>query len=93
MNRTIYYLVGLLLLPALAGATPLQGGDYRVYPDTLDGGGGRATGGDFVVTGSIGQPEAGPSASGDAFLLRGGFWRGELEPPPNGLILIDGFED
>lgn len=40
---------------------------------TLDGGGGRSSGGAFVVEGTVGQPDAQTSAGG-AFVLRGGYW-------------------
>lgn len=41
---------------------------------TIDGGGGTSTGGVYSVTGSIGQPDAGPTLSGGSFRLDGGFW-------------------
>ncbi|MBL0869829.1 MAG: hypothetical protein IBJ18_04555 [Phycisphaerales bacterium] len=42
---------------------------------TIDGGGGTSTGGTFVLSGTIGQPDAG-TLSGGTFTLRGGFWPG-----------------
>jgi hypothetical protein len=41
---------------------------------TLDGGGGTSQGGDFVVSGTIGQSEASHRMSGGGFSLVGGFW-------------------
>ena len=41
---------------------------------TIDGGGGTISGGDFVLRGTIGQPDAGDLSGGD-FTLRGGFWQ------------------
>ena len=41
---------------------------------TIDGGGGTSTGGGFAVSGTIGQPDAGPVLSGGTFQLTGGFW-------------------
>ena len=41
---------------------------------TVDGGGGTSSGGDFVLSGTIGQPDAGDLAGG-GFTLRGGFWQ------------------
>ena len=49
--------------------------DYSITWSTIDGGGGRSTGGSFVLTGTIGQPDAAYSAGGDYELL-GGFWTG-----------------
>jgi hypothetical protein len=40
---------------------------------TVDGGGGASTGGVYAVSGTIGQPDAGPM-SGGQFTLVGGFW-------------------
>ena len=42
---------------------------------TIDGGGGTSTGGVFSVSGTIGQPDAGPM-SGGVYSLVGGFWSG-----------------
>lgn len=41
---------------------------------TVDGGGGTSSGGAFEVSGTIGQPDAGPVMSGGAFQITGGFW-------------------
>jgi hypothetical protein len=40
---------------------------------TIDGGGGTSTGGVFMVSGTIGQPDAGMMSGGN-FTLEGGFW-------------------
>jgi len=50
------------------------GGDYNMSRSTI-GGGGTSGGGDFTLTGIIGQPEAGAMSGGDYELL-GGFWPG-----------------
>jgi len=42
---------------------------------TLDSGGGTSTGGQFTLSGTIGQPDAG-TLSGGSFKLEGGFWSG-----------------
>ncbi len=61
---------------------------YQLRSVTLDGGGGTSAGGQFSLTGTIGQPDVG-AAAGGAFALRGGFWAGtdvstavEQEAPP-----------
>jgi hypothetical protein len=47
---------------------------YSIDWFTVDGGGGTSTGGVFTVTGTIGQPDAGPTMTGGSFSLDGGFW-------------------
>jgi hypothetical protein len=59
--------------------------------DTIDGGGGRSSGGDFILTGTIGQFDAQPaSASGDQYTLAGGFWARVAAATE--LLFKDGFE-
>ena len=50
-------------------------GDYEITWSSIDGGGGRSTGGDYALVGTIGQPDAGEMAGGD-YELSGGFWPG-----------------
>jgi hypothetical protein len=49
-------------------------GGFELSWSTVDGGGGTSSGGDFVLRGTIGQPDAGDLSGGD-FTLRGGFWQ------------------
>jgi hypothetical protein len=49
-------------------------GQYSIDWFTIDGGGGASTGGVYAVSGTIGQPDAGPIMSGGNFTLTGGFW-------------------
>ena len=52
------------------------GGDFDLSWYSIDGGGGSSsTGGDFELSGTIGQPDAGEMSGGD-FTLAGGFWPG-----------------
>ena len=53
-----------------------EDGDYELSWSTIDGGGGTSAGGTYSLSGTIGQPDAAWSASGDYELL-GGFWPGE----------------
>ena len=56
-------------------ATPLPAQtNYMVDWFTVDGGGGMSSGGGYTITGTIGQPDAGPPMSGGSFTLVGGFW-------------------
>lgn len=50
-------------------------GDYELSWYTIDGGGGQSSGGPYVLTGTIGQPDATYSNGGNYELL-GGFWPG-----------------
>ena len=43
---------------------------------TIDGGGGVSVGGDFELSGTIGQPDASATMSGGDYELAGGFWPG-----------------
>jgi len=49
--------------------------DYSIDWYTIDGGGGRSSSGPYVLTGTIGQPDAAWSSGGQYELL-GGFWPG-----------------
>ncbi|MGA2680006.1 MAG: hypothetical protein ABSF37_12015 [Sedimentisphaerales bacterium] len=59
--------------------------DYQIVWSTIDGGGGTSSGGQYKITGTIGQPDAGYSESGSYELL-GGFW-------PGGLLCLVDFPD
>ncbi len=90
-----------LLLGLVAGApgplTAQTGGPFDLSWSTVDGGGDTAsTGGAYELSGTAGQPDAGPLAGGD-YVLHGGFWYGgalivavEDDPPtgPDGLPAV-----
>jgi hypothetical protein len=61
----------VLMVPALCRGA----GSYEISWYTIGGGGGISTGGPYVLTGTIGQPDAAWSAGGSYELL-GGFWPG-----------------
>jgi hypothetical protein len=55
---------------------------------SIDGGGGTSTGGDYILSGSVGQPDAGTSLRSESYTLEGGFWSGGTLPPtPNRVYL------
>jgi hypothetical protein len=68
---------GLLLLSVffnLPSAFCLRSSaQYSIDWSTLDGGGGTSTGGVYSVSGTIGQPDAGPMNGGN-YTIQGGFW-------------------
>jgi hypothetical protein len=56
-------------------ATSALAQSYSIDWFTIDGGGGRSTGGVFAVSGIVGQPDANPQPmTGGNFSLTGGFW-------------------
>ncbi len=67
--KTAAVAVGAMLLLALAAQ-----GQYAIDWHTMDGGGGASTGGVYEITGTIGQPDAGPAQQGGDVALQGGFW-------------------
>ena len=74
-GRAAFSAAGLLVL---AGLT-LANDDFGIVRWTIDGGGMMwCTGGDFELSGTIGQPDAG-IMEGERFTLTGGFW---FEEPP-----------
>jgi hypothetical protein len=66
-----------VMLFAACGAV-LAADEFEISWFTIDGGGGKSTGGQFELQGTIGQPDAGKLTGGN-FELTGGFWFA-LEP-------------
>jgi hypothetical protein len=62
-------MIGVVIIAALAGG----GGDLAVESFTIDGGGGTSSGGSFELSGTIGQPDAGPPLAAGVFEIAGGF--------------------
>jgi hypothetical protein len=50
-------------------------GDYQIVWSTIDSGGGQSSGGQYVLNGTVGQPDAG-YLSGANYEISGGFWPG-----------------
>lgn len=77
INRHAAVIAGGLILGPALGGTP------SIDHFTIDGGGGTSSGGDWSITGTIGQPDAGPALIGAGFTLEPGFWTVPLttEPP------------
>jgi hypothetical protein len=67
--KNLIILCMLMIFPSLAFP------DYKISWHTIDGGGGTSSGGQYVVTGTIGQPDAGYHDEAPYELL-GGFWVG-----------------
>ena len=69
INFKILFLVGALLLPAMAGAQT-----YNVNWHKVSGGGGTSTGSGYSIRGTIGQHDASGAMSGGGYSVTGGFW-------------------
>ncbi len=67
-------LLALLFAPVAVAAQ--AGGDYDLTWNTVDGGGGLGSNGDYTLGGAAGQPDAGFLAAGE-YMLSGGFWGGK----------------
>lgn len=76
-----------------AAAAP-AGEAYAVTRWTLDSGGGTASGGTFVIEGTIGQPDADPlqPSSGGSYGVTGGYWPGLQPGATPDDVFDDGFE-
>jgi len=99
MKRIAHHMTGLMALTVASAA--LAGVTYDLSWYTIDGGGGTSAGGNFELSGTIGQPDAGMMSGGN-FELRGGFWAGgggptllcigdivssaTFQPPPDGVV-------
>lgn len=64
----------ILFLLALGLTSGARAQTYAVNWSTIDGGGGTSTGGVYSVSGTMGQPDAGPTMTNGAFAVTGGFW-------------------
>jgi hypothetical protein len=84
MKTKITILATLLTLRAFTASA-----DDSIDWFTVDGGGGTSSGGQFTVSGTIGQPDATLLAGGQ-FSLAGGFWSGItlLQTPGAPLLAI-----
>ena len=87
VNRTHKQIVYWLACFLIFVVTPVSQGNgpYQIAWHTIDGGGGTSSGGPYVLTGTIGQPDA-DWASGGKYELLGGFW-------PGGPLCVVEFDD
>ncbi len=75
MNTRKYKLLSLFVVATLTTFASSGHCDYQIAWSTIDGGGGQSAGGQYKLTGTIGQPDAGYSDGGNYEML-GGFWPG-----------------
>ncbi len=92
MNRKLQITIRILMTLLLVSVGVAAADDLKIDWYTVDGGGVmRSSGGDYELSGTIGQPDAGVTA-GEPFTLSGGFW----SVPPCWCISdlnIDGLRD
>jgi hypothetical protein len=82
----------LIVIPVIAQ----NGGGYDLSWSTIDGGGGTSTDGNYALSGTAGQHDAGsPSApmTGGNYELVGGFWAGITSPACTAFAPADFDED
>ncbi len=72
--RLTRILTSLTLLFLAAATNSL--GNFEIPWHTIDGGGGTSAGGNFALSGTIGQHDAGNPMTGGNYSLIGGFWAG-----------------
>lgn len=85
-------LAGCLLAASTLLLAQSSGGPYTIRKDDVSGGGTRATGGTYVLTGTAGQPEAtAPAGVGTVYRLTGGF-HAPAGDGAAGRIFCDSFE-
>ena len=86
MNNILLCITVLLMLGVASAAALADDFDVDWY--TVDGGGEMwTTGGDYELSGTIAQPDAGGAMTGGDFELTGGFWAGGGMPLPRPLAL------
>ncbi len=82
-----------LIAVAPTAHTQASGGDFAITRSTIDGGGGSSAGGNFLLSGSIAQPDASiQTASGGTYRVTGGFWANGEIVDANDFLFADGFE-
>jgi hypothetical protein len=82
------------LVAGASVALAQSGGGYTVRRDTIDGGGERMSGANgLVLTGTVGQADAGVAMSGaNGYALTGGFWSAGVAVERPDALFADGFE-
>ena len=72
-----------------ATAAAQSGGPWVIKSSSLDGGGAVSIGGQWKVTGTIGQLDAAAAGSaGGAWVVQGGFWPGSVVEPGGPLLTM-----
>jgi hypothetical protein len=78
----------LVLSLGISGAQTKSDNDYDLAWFTVDGGGGSSSGGEYALSGTIGQFDTGDWMSGGDYNLDRGFWSGRTSLYPTYLPLV-----
>ena len=81
-------LVALALVSLVFGARSQADDGYDLSWFTVDGGGGKSSGGEYALSGTVGQFDAGAFMAGGEYSLVGGFWSGTTGLYPLYLPLV-----
>jgi len=74
ISRALTSAATLLALGFALTAVRAHAQSFAIDWFSVDGGGGTSTNGQYTFSGTIGQPDAGPTMTGGQFTLTGGFW-------------------
>jgi hypothetical protein len=76
MKNKIKVILLILAFSMVLSTSALAAGDYQMSWWTIDNGGGtlQSSGGQYELSGTIGQWDAGASTSEGDYTLNGGFW-------------------
>jgi hypothetical protein len=77
----------LLFLLVTVGALAASNGFFIPWW-TVDSGGGSSQGGEYAVSGTIGQPDTNSLMSGGDYTVVGGFWGGAMTPPNPKMVYL-----
>lgn len=84
MKKAVIASISLSIMLALVSVSYAQsGGGFEITKSVIAGGGGTSSGGEFTLSGTIGQSLAGTTSSGGDFQLTSGFWGGAAAPVSN----------
>ena len=87
-NKWVVILASSILVLLIAAAAYAAANGFSIDWRTVDGGGGSSQGGDYAVSGTIGQHDAGEVMSGGDYSVVGGFWGGGLTPPSPNMVYL-----
>lgn len=92
MNKIIILTGLFLIFAASASAQIAAGGSYTLNQSVISGGGGTSTdaGGNYSLTGTLGQAVAGTNSTASPFAVRGGFHTPENFAPTAAEATIEG---
>ena len=74
-RKLVFSFILIAILFTAASVTFAYQAGYSLPWWTSDSGGGTSSGGNYSLSGTIGQPDAGPLSGGN-YRLEGGFWGG-----------------